>query len=142
MFVVFDLDGTLADVEHRRHLVSGKKPDWRSFYRSCVTDAPKPEVIGALNAHLAVGHRVEIWSGRSDEVKLETHDWLGAQGINPALLTRMRDARDFTPDHDLKRSWLMACDVRPDVVYDDRNKVVAMWRAEGIACFQVAPGNF
>jgi len=142
MFVVFDLDGTLADVEHRRHLVRGAKPDWRSFYRSCVTDAPKPEVIGALKAHQAAGHRVEIWSGRSDEVKLETHDWLEAQGIDPSLLTRMRDRRDFTPDHDLKRSWLAACDARPDVVYDDRNKVVAMWRAEGIACFQVAPGDF
>ena len=30
----------------------------------------------------------------------------------------------------------------PDAVYDDRNKVVAMWREEGIQCFQVALGDF
>jgi hypothetical protein len=27
-------------------------------------------------------------------------------------------------------------------VYDDRQQVVDMWRAMGIDCFQVAPGNF
>jgi hypothetical protein len=25
---------------------------------------------------------------------------------------------------------------------DDRQKVVDMWRAEGLTCFQVAPGDF
>jgi phosphoglycolate phosphatase-like HAD superfamily hydrolase len=142
MFFVFDLDGTLADVDHRRHLVNGPKPDWPSFYRACVNDTPKAAVISALQAHLASGHGVEIWSGRSDEVRLETHDWLESHGIAPALLTRMRAARDYTPDHILKRSWLMASDRRPDAVYGDRNKVVAMWRQEGIPCFQVAPGDF
>ena len=27
-------------------------------------------------------------------------------------------------------------------VYDDRQKVVDMWREEGLVCCQVAPGNF
>jgi hypothetical protein len=27
-------------------------------------------------------------------------------------------------------------------VFDDRDKVVAMWRRNGVACFQVAEGNF
>ena len=26
--------------------------------------------------------------------------------------------------------------------YDDRDKVVAAWRAAGVPCFQVAPGDF
>lgn len=30
MFVVFDLDGTLADLEHRKHLIGAK--DWRGFF--------------------------------------------------------------------------------------------------------------
>jgi len=28
------------------------------------------------------------------------------------------------------------------MVFDDRDQVVEMWRANGIPCFQVAPGNF
>jgi hypothetical protein len=29
-----------------------------------------------------------------------------------------------------------------ECVFDDRDKVVAMWRRRGIPCFQVAPGDF
>jgi hypothetical protein len=29
-----------------------------------------------------------------------------------------------------------------DLVYDDRNKVVAMWKARGITVVQVAEGDF
>jgi len=28
------------------------------------------------------------------------------------------------------------------MVFDDRDKVVNMWRENGIPCLQVAPGNF
>lgn len=36
MFVVFDLDGTLADIRHRVHFVRGtSKPDWSSFFLAC-----------------------------------------------------------------------------------------------------------
>jgi len=30
----------------------------------------------------------------------------------------------------------------PSVVFDDRDRVVKMWRENGIRCFQVAEGNF
>ena len=29
-----------------------------------------------------------------------------------------------------------------DLAFDDRDRVVAMWREEGVPCFQVAPGDF
>lgn len=108
MFFVFDLDGTLADVAHRRHFVRGAKKDFRSFYRSCVTDTAIEPVVATLKAHVTAGHRVEIWSGRSDEVRGETLDWLEDHGIDPALLTNMRPASDYQPDDTLKRQWLLS----------------------------------
>jgi hypothetical protein len=30
----------------------------------------------------------------------------------------------------------------PVLVFDDRDRVVKMWRAAGLRCFQVAPGDF
>lgn len=139
-FFVFDLDGTLADIQHRRHFISGKHKDYDAFFAACVDDIPNGPVIEALVAHLNVGHRVEIWSGRSDIVRTETEQWLRDHGIDHALLTHMRSAGDYTPDVDLKRSWLHALhpDEWPDAVYDDRGRVVQMWRDEGIACFAVA----
>ncbi len=140
-YVVFDLDGTLADCRHRVHFVRDGNRDWKSFFAACVEDLPIRTTIAALNAHYDAGHRVEIWSARSDEVRKETIGWLVAQKIDPALLAHMRSAGDYTPDVDLKRSWLLALhpDERPDIVYDDRQRVVDMWRDEGITCFHVAP---
>lgn len=142
MFVVFDLDGTLADIRHRVHFVRGtSKPDWSSFFLACVDDVPNWPVVDALKAHLNAGHKVEIWSARNDAVRRETEGWLAIEaGIDPALLTRMRHADDTTPDVVLKRRWLTDLHHTewPDVVYDDRQRVVDMWREEGIACFQVA----
>lgn len=139
MFVVFDLDGTLADIRHRVHHVRGARPDWEAFFAACPDDIPNAPVVNALLAHVFAGDRVEVWSARSDVVHLETEAWLWRQGIDPRRLTHMRAAGDNTPDTVLKRHWLMQLheSERPDVVYDDRQRVVDMWRDEGIACFQV-----
>jgi hypothetical protein len=44
----------------------------------------------------------------------------------------MRRAGDRQPDVNLKRSWLRSLPEkeRPGVIYDDRKRVVDMWRAE------------
>ena len=57
----------------------------------------------------------------------------------------MREEGDYTCDHDLKAHWLFQARnnlKQVKMTFDDRNKVVEMWRDEGITCFQVAPGNF
>jgi hypothetical protein len=50
------------------------------------------------------------------------------------------------PDDELKESWLNNPEIidknRVVAVFDDRDKVVKMWRKNGIPCFQVAEGNF
>lgn len=141
MKIIFDLDGTIANISRRVHFVRGGRKDWDSFFAACVDDVPNWPVVRALQAHLAAGHHVEIWSARSDIVKRQTEEWLACEaGIAPALLTHMRSAGDNTPDVVLKRYWLNQLheSERPDIVYDDRQRVVDMWREEGIACFQVA----
>lgn len=181
---IFDLDGTIALIEHRRHLVEAPliecvrdnldkdrkpqkvvikgskayvrdpdfKPDWRGFFAACVNDEPNTPVIDILLHLYGAGMDVRIWSGRSAEVRRETVNWLSAHTeldcavIESMLL--MRPAGDFTPDDKLKADWfrdiITRQGLRPYVVgiFDDRQKVVDMWRANGIACFQVAPGNF
>lgn len=146
--VIFDLDGTLALIDHRRHLVEGKEKDWKAFYAACVDDEPNHPVIAAFQSHRAAGHHCMVVSGRSDEVRAETEAWLFEhvyQGEGIAFAPIMRSEGDFTPDDQLKRSWLNDGTIPRDRVlcaYDDRDKVVAMWRTEGIPCFQVAPGQF
>ncbi len=142
MFFIFDLDGTLALIEHRRHYVEGKKKNWPAFFKACFKDAPNTPVIATFKALVAAGHRVEIWSGRSDIVRTETEAWLEKHGIKASFLKHMREDKDYTPDDILKRNWLLAEHEKPAAIFDDRNKVVSMWRGEGLPCFQVAPGDF
>lgn len=141
MFVVFDLDGTLALTEHREHfLTAGPKKDWRGFYAACGGDAPCHPLIETARGLILAGEKVEIWTGRSDEVAEQTRHWLLAQGLYGAPI-RMRKAGDHRPDTDLKREWMEEFG-RPDLVFEDRARMVAMWRSHGIVCCQVAPGEF
>lgn len=154
MHVVFDLDGTIANIDHRRHLVEvtqppklvGEphrpviRPDWKAFFRACVDDTPNLQVIYLMNLLHHNGNIIDIWSGRSDVVEPETIAWLERYKV-PFNRLVMRPQGDFTPDESLKRSWILKHG-RPDLVFDDRGKVVAMWRSLGIPCFQVAEGKF
>jgi len=137
-FYVFDLDGTLADCTHRLHHLERK--DWRAFFAACGDDAPIPHVISLFQTLNTGENRVEVWSGRSDEVRQETMEWLNRHGVFPDALV-MRTAGDRRPDDEVKREFLRAGGA-PDLIFDDRARVVAMWRAEGIPCFQVAEGAF
>ena len=143
---IFDLDGTLALNGHREYLVQGEHKNWQAFFRACVDDAPNYPVIKTFHLLQRLGSiDIVVWSGRSDEVEKETRDWLDDNEIFPDSLL-MRRAGDFTPDEVLKRKWyeeLGSHDkARLVAVFDDRDKVVAMWRSIGVACFQVAPGKF
>ncbi len=148
--VIFDLDGTLALTEHRQHILddTSNPHRWRDFFAACVHDQPNEPVIAALHAHMAAGHSVMIVSGRSDEVRPQTEAWLFEhvfKGRAVAFAPIMRREGDYTPDDMLKRQWLGDGTIPHERVlcaYDDRDKVVQMWRNAGIACFQVAPGEF
>ncbi len=146
--IIFDLDGTLALIEHRRHWVDKEKhPElssderWRKFFAACIEDLPNYPVIRVLQ-ELWGKFRIVILSGRSDEVRNETEAWLLQHGIRYDQFM-MRAAGDHTPDEQLKKAWLAAMD-KDDIfaIFDDRDKVVQMWRAEGLTCFQVANGDF
>lgn len=155
---IFDLDGTLALIEHRRHFVEGPKKDWRAFFAACVDDEPNIPVIRTLQTLRKAGAEIWIWSGRSDEVREETELWLHQHGVFKGSLFlrrklfdsvetfRMRKAGDHQDDVTLKHDWL--CEIEPPEyarltgVFDDRARVVQMWRDSGITCFQVAPGEF
>lgn len=145
--VILDLDGTLALIDHRRHFVQGKgskatKEDWANFYAACVDDKPNEPVIAVLRMMRIWGIEVVIFSGRGDEVREQTQIWLLDNEI-PYDKLRMRPEGDYTPDEKLKEKWLEEFDQSKILcVFDDRQKVVDMWRSKGLACFQVAPGDF
>lgn len=150
--IIFDLDGTLADCEHRRHFVDPNsaelgyaqkwKPDWDSFYEACDKDIPIIPVIEMARSlhrwdYYAKQENLHIWSGRSLSVLDKTEKWLDKWGVTFIGL-KMRPIGDSTPDDVLKERWLdeaLAEGYTIDYVFDDRPKVVRMWRRRGIFVF-------
>ena len=146
--IIFDLDGTLALIDKRRTkaALDNGKINWKTFFdpKNIQLDEPNWPVIESFKALQKAGFTVGIFSGRDDISRDETRDWLNEHSIEPAFL-KMRKNGSFTPDDDLKKRWLdelVSLGHEVMCVFDDRDKVVKMWRDNGISCFQVAPGNF
>jgi len=144
--IIFDLDGTLALNKHREHFILGPNKDWDAFFLACGNDAPNIPII-EINRALFERYIIWIYSGRGEIARAMTEAWLRQHGVVYNYL-RMRAIDDHTPDEVLKREWL--AEDCPDavgaervaMVFDDRDKVVKMWRDEGLTCLQVAPGDF
>ena len=142
---IFDLDGTLALLEHRRHHVTNGNKNWDAFHAACVDDKPNTAVIEIYQTLEVCGNDLWIWSGRVDSVKNETAHWLQDHGIYYKALM-MRPHGYYIPDDKLKAAWyadMNGNDKRRLVAtFDDRDRMVQMWRDHGITCLQVAPGDF
>lgn len=173
--IIFDLDGTLADCEHRRHFITppdrskfiytdstphengcvltgywecqGKKwqPDWLAFYEACDKDkiiSQTKSVFDFIGMN-GQSHTLQIWTGRSQSVEEKTKIWLRNYSFAYAchefnIVLKMRPIGNTEPDEVLKERWLdeaIAEGKKIDFVFDDRPKVVRMWRRRGIFVF-------
>ena len=160
MRIIFDLDSTLADDSHRLHHIMKSPKDWDSYFSECFEDGLVYTTFEVLRALSLDKHLIEIWTGRregKDSVtRNTTEQWLAKHGLYvregaenyPGITIErllMRQQGDHTNDDELKRGWLnmaRAANQAPDLVFEDRDRVVNMWRQEGIICFQVAEGKF
>lgn len=146
---IFDLDGTLALIHHRRHFVENRANRWDEFFAACVDDKPNIPVIETMTS-LQNGGMCEIWiwSGRSDIVRNETMEWLAdhTRQYWRHDEVKMRTHGNYTPDDVLKKHWYDTMSnvdkARLVATFDDRDRIVKMWRDLGVTCFQVAPGDF
>lgn len=149
--VIFDLDGTLALIDKRRAIstLPNGKMDWDTFFdpKNIDLDQPNDAVITMAKMLKAAGNRIVILSGRSKATKDATKMWLKKFDVPFDILKMRPTSKDFKfmPDDQLKQMWLDKLFTNKDdivCVFDDRQKVVDMWRQNGLTCMQVAPGNF
>ena len=128
---VIDIDGVVADVRHRLHLIQDRPKKWDAFFTAAAEDPPLAEGV-ALVTELARDHDVVWLTGRPERNRRLTADWLAAQGLPDSPLL-MRADRDFRPAKMTKREELrrMRRDREVAVVVDDDPDVVALLAADG-----------
>lgn len=141
---IFDIDGTLANCEHRLHHIQKKPKDWTAFFAAVTHDEPIGAVI-KLARELSLGDGLIVFvSGRSSECREATEHWI-RQHVRVSGPLYMRKAGDYRNDDIVKLELLAELrrdGFEPIMAFEDRARVVKAWREAGIPCAQVAEGDF
>jgi hydroxymethylpyrimidine pyrophosphatase-like HAD family hydrolase len=145
MLVVFDIDGTLANIEHRLEHVKQKPKNWAAFDAGIPDDKVNEPVASVFWSLLDTDHTILLASGRNERSRQATVDWLFDNFLFGYEKLYMRKADDFRSDDIVKQEILdqIIADYgrKPDMVFDDRPRVVSMWRRNGIFVFDVYQGE-
>jgi acid phosphatase class B len=142
--IVFDIDGTVANITHRRHWVATKPKNWAAFNAGMAQDTVYTDIKYIYDTFAAEGNTIIFCSGRGEENRDVTESWLHANGFAWSALY-MRAAGDHRPDNIVKTELLAVIRAHfgePYLWFDDRNQVVDAIRAQGVRVLQVAPGDF
>lgn len=132
--IIVDIDGTLAHM-------SGRSP---YDYTLVKTDTVDTVVRTLLMREFKVGTKIIILSGRKEACYRDTLEWLDDNDI-PHHEMWMRGDGDDRDDAIIKGEIYEAfVEGQYNVAYvlDDRDRVVAMWRARGLKVLQVGDGDF
>ncbi|AFC21532.1 polynucleotide kinase [Cronobacter phage vB_CsaM_GAP32] len=135
--IIVDIDGTLAHMNGKRGPYEENK---------VLVDDPDPEVILSVLAEKNYLNRtVIIMSGRHETCQEDTEAWLQKYGV-PYDHIFMRGADDNRSDDIVKYELYMnhvLGNYKVVKVFDDRQKVVEMWRKLlKLKVYAVAEGNF
>ena len=134
---VMDIDGTVADVRHRLHLLDSDSPSrWADFFDAAGDDEILPQ--GAELAHkLAADHDIVWLTGRPARIMELTRRWLAEHGLPPGALLMQREG-DKRPARvaKLERIQELRHDHTVVVIVDDDPRVVHHLREAGLPVYQ------
>ncbi len=147
LWIVCDMDGTLSNHEHRVYHVAEKgnesdDEEWEAYHSKMHLDKPyKAEQI-LLRMFYRLGFNIAICTAREEIFKEQTIEWLWRNHINFNRLY-MRAEKDYRPGAEIKEEILLKKMANKKILFvlEDRESVVAMWRKNGVTCFQCRPGN-
>lgn len=142
--IVFDIDGTIANIEHRRQFVASKPKNWAAFNAAMNRDTVYEDIAMLLDIFADRDFTIVLCSGRGEENRAVTEKWLQDNDL-PYKKLYMRRAKDNRQDSIVKVELLQ--EIRKDfgepyLWFDDRNQVVNAIREQGVRVLQVAPGDF
>ena len=146
--VVFDLDGTICDIEHRLHYIQREKKDWDTFHALHTYDLPRIDVVEKFDQHLKTEEIIAFFTGRPYKHWETTTGWLKKHLPNAffptsiALILEMRSDTDRRPDTEVKADMLSKYANGYDIIkiYEDRPSVIRMYREKGFEVEDVGNG--
>lgn len=141
-WVLCDLDGTLCNIDHRLNFVKQEKKDWKGFFAGINADLLYDKTRDSLLSYKQLGHEIIYVSARPEDYRKETEEWLKRNDCNIHFTLLMRGKGDKRDDVDVKRDILNKYfkDRNIHVVFDDRPRVIRMWKEEGLNVIDCGKG--
>lgn len=141
--IIVDIDGTLANIDHRRKFVENKPKDWNNFRKGILNDTLNTWCARIIQ-QMKTRYEIILCSGRMEDERIDTEKWLKDNDVRYSKLL-MRKLGDYRNDSIIKAE-IYENEIEPKYnvifVIDDRKRVVDMWREKGLVCLQCAEGNF
>lgn len=148
--VICDLDGTIADSEHRLHHIKQKPKNWRKFNDLAYDDNVIDDIHFLVRSLWLSGCKIVVATAREESGREETERWLycsdkaNMSGIVEKVY--MRPKGDYREDSIVKIDRLLP-QILADghnifLIIEDRSQVVSAWRNAGFRCLQVCEGNY
>lgn len=145
--VIWDLDGVLANSDHRLHYIVSDRsnPDWKSFNAATLEDKVIDSgmlLIRALNRATFAVHF--ICTARPECVRELTQKWLRMHSI-PYHHLLMRKDGDARPGHLVKLEMLrqiLAMGYEVAMAFEDHPDIIEMYRMSGVPCYGADPRHW
>lgn len=139
-YVIFDLDGCIADDRRRLPLIDMSLADpWDAYHARCAQDP----LINEYFVSLADEHKAIILTARPEKFRQQTKDWLKrVAGINPAWLMMRKDGCRLSSPRIKKQQLeylLFEVEIAASEILlalDDREDVLEVYRAYNITAIK------
>ena len=136
--ILCDIDGTVANNDHRQHFLEGEK-DWDGFFDALDKDKPIYKIINKIIREHQNGKNIIFLTGRPERYRKTTRDWL-TKYFNFEIKLLMRNDNDRRGKLDIKKeifeSNFNSIDI--DYVVDNDEDLLKMWGELSLVTFDVS----
>ena len=125
--ILCDIDGTIANNDHRQHFLEGKK-DWDGFFSELVNDLPIQIIIDKVIQEQANGKEIVFLTGRPERYRYSTTLWL-KEYFNFEFKLLMRKDGDRRNKLEIKKE-IFEKNFKPDDIYcvfENDYDLIKMW---------------
>jgi len=145
--ICVDIDGTIANIDHRLHHVRRKPKNWPEFFKEMSKDSVNEWCQNLVYLYFNAGYKIIFVSGRGEEYRRATETWLDekAQVYHTAYELYMRPEKDYRQDDIIKEEIYLTKikdKYNVEVVIDDRPRVCRKWRELGLLVLQCNDKEF
>lgn len=135
--VIFDIDGTVADCEHRRHHIATPPKKWKAYFAEMLHDTPMLPQIKLAHAFSDCDYEIVYLTGRPERYREDTLAWMQQHKLPQGKLY-MRQESDKSPAPDFKRRVIQH-EIGFDkirLVVDDDPRVLGMLALANVPCIR------